>query len=151
MNMARDKNRRGIVRRHGKWWTRVPENLKKLASKELRNVTGVYALYNGTMPVYFGKGRIAYAIGRHDRSNRKDRFWEHFSWYEIKGKKGLNKEIETLVLRLLPFYVRSLNRMGGKFPSGKKIDPAVDKAIKNLWPKGGTAKKPYRKGKSHRK
>ncbi len=149
--MARYKAGNGIVRRHGKWWTRVPKNLKKLGSRELRNVTGVYALYNGTMPVYFGKGRISYAIGRHDRSRRKDPFWEHFSWYEIKGKKGLNKEIETLVLRLLPFYVRSLNRMGGKFPSGKKVDPAVDAPIKDFWPKGGAAKKRPRKGKSRRK
>ena len=143
--MARDKTGKGIVRRHGKWWTRVPENLKRLARKDLRHVTGVYALYNGTMPVYIGKGRIYYQIRTHYHSDRKDRFWEHFSWYEIKGKEGLNKEIETLVLRLLPFYMRSLNRMGGKFPSGTKIVPADEVPIKDKWPKYGVSKRHPRK------
>ena len=149
--MPRNKTGNGIVGRYGKWWTRAPANLKKLARKDLRHATGVYALYNGTMPIYVGKGKFSRQIKAHDHSHRKSPFWEHFSWYEIKGKKGLNKEIETLVLRLLPFYVRSLNRMGGKFPSGKKVDPAVDAPIKDFWPKGGAAKKRPRKGKSRRK
>jgi hypothetical protein len=142
--MAHDKTKNGIVGRYGKLWTRVPENLKKLASKELRDVTGVYALYNGTMPVYIGRGKISQQIHRHNRNRKKHSFWEHFSWYEIKIK-GLDKEIESLVLRLLPFYVRSLNRMSGNFPSGVKIAAKSDTPIKDSWPKGGAGKKRHRK------
>ena len=142
--MARYTTQEGIVGKYGKLWSRVPANLKKLASKRLRNVTGVYVLYNGTMPVYIGKGKFSQQIRRHYRNNRKRPFWEHFSWCEIKDKK-LEKEIESLFLRLLPFYVRSLNRMGGKFASGKKIDPASKVPIYNLWPKGGAGKKRHRR------
>jgi len=125
-------------------WTRVPANLKKLASKDLRNVSGVYALYNGAMPVYIGKGIFSKQIKLHNRSHRKSPFWEHFSWYEIKGN-GLDKEIESLFLRLLPWYVRSLNRMGGKFASGKKIDAASKTPVEIRWPKGGAGKKRHKK------
>lgn len=135
----------GIVGQYGKLWTRVPENLKKLASKELRSVTGVYALYNGTMPVYIGRGNICNQIHRHDRNRKKSQFWEHFSWYEIIGK-GLDKEIESLLLRILPFYVRSLNRRGGDiFASGEKITAPEQKPVENLWPTGGAGKKRHRK------
>ncbi len=135
----------GIVGRYGKLWTRVPENLRKLASKELSEVTGVYGLYNGTMPVYIGRGNISQQIHRHDRNRKKDQFWEHFSWYEIIPK-GLDKEVESLLLRLLPFYVRSLNRKGGDtFASGQKITAPNREPIENLWPKGGAGKKRHRK------
>jgi hypothetical protein len=135
----------GIVGKYGKLWTRRPGNLKKLASEELRDITGVYALYNGTMPVYIGRGKISQQIHRHDVNRKKNQFWEHFSWYEIKPK-GLDKEVESLLLRLLPFYVRSLNRKGGdSFASGKKIPAPDQKPIENHWPKGGTGKKRHRK------
>jgi hypothetical protein len=143
--MTHDTTKHGIVGRYGKLWTRVPGNLKKLASKELKDVTGVYALYNGTMPVYIGRGKISQQIHRHDRNRKKNQFWEHFSWYEITVK-GLDKEIESLFLRLLPFYVRSLNRKGGdSFVSGHKTAPALDDAIKDYWPKGGAGKKRHHK------
>jgi hypothetical protein len=143
--MAHDKTKNGIVGRYGKLWTRVPGNLKKLASKELRDVAGVYALYNGTMPVYIGRGKISQQIHRHDHNRKKNQFWEHFSWYEINGK-GQDKEIESLLLRLLPFYVRSLNRKGGdSFASGQKIDAASKTPVEIRWPKGGAGKKRHRK------
>jgi len=135
-----------IIGRYGRLWTRVPKNLKMLARKDLKNVTGVYALYNGTMPVYIGKGKFSRQIGKHNRSDRKSPFWEHFSFYEIIGK-GFDKEIESLILRLFPFYVRSLNRMGGKFASGKKIEPASEQPVKLSWPKGGAGKKRHRRRK----
>jgi hypothetical protein len=142
--MARNKAGNGIVLRYGKLWTRVPENLKQLASKDLRNTTGVYALYNGTMPVYIGKGIFSNQIKKHNRNNRKSPYWEHFSWYEIKGE-GLDKEIESLLLRIFPFYVRSLNRMAGNFESGTRIRARSRGPIKDLWPKGGPGKKRHRK------
>ena len=143
--MAHDKTKNGIVGRYGKLWARVPANLKKLASNNFRNVTGIYALYNGTMPVYIGGGKLSQQIHRHDRNRKKNQFWEHFSWYEIT-RKGLDKEIESLLLRLLPFYVRSLNRKGGDFfASGKKIAAPSPEPILDLWPRGGAGKKRHRK------
>jgi hypothetical protein len=135
----------GIIGRYGKLWTRAPKNLKKLASEELEDVTGVYVLYNGTMPVYIGRGRISQQIHRHDRNHKKNQFWEHFSWYEIQ-REGLDKEIESLLLRLLPFYVRSLNRKGGdSFVSGEKITAPDQEPVENRWPKGGAGKKRHRR------
>lgn len=143
--MARDKTKNGIVGRYGKLWTRVSANLNRLASKDLRDVTGVYALYNGTMPVYIGRGNLSQQISRHSRNRKKISFWEHFSWYEIKCK-GLDREIESLLLRLLPFYVRSLNRKGGDFfVSGNKITAPSTEPVWDLWPKGGAGKKRHRK------
>jgi hypothetical protein len=141
--MAHDLTKSGIVGKYGKLWTRVPENLKRLAGEELKDVVGVYALYNGTMPVYIGRGNISQQIHRHNRNRKKTPFWEHFSWYEII-EKGLDKEIESLLLRLLPFYVRSLNRMGGNFQSGVKIHPKSKTPIKDYWPRGGAGKKRHR-------
>src|SRR5260370_19410890 len=148
--MPRNKTGNGIVGRYGKWWTRAPANLKKLARKDLRHATGVYALYNGTMPVYIGKGIFSIQIKNHDQSRQKSRFWEHFSWYEIK-RAGIDKEVESLILRLLPFYVRSLNRMGGNFASGTKVAAASKTPIKDYWPTGGPGKKHHRKAKSWRR
>lgn len=142
-SMAHDKGKNGIVGQYGKLWTRVPDNLDRLAEEDLKNVTGVYALYNGTMPVHIGRGNFSKQIRRHNRNRKKTPFWEHFSWYEIKVK-GLDKEIESLLLRLLPFYVRSLNRMGGNFPSGVKIAAKSVTPIKDSWPKGGAGKKRHR-------
>jgi hypothetical protein len=142
--MPRDKSRNGIVKLYGKLWTRVPANLKKLRSKELKKLTGVYVLYNGTMPVYIGRGKICQQIQDHARNKKKSQFWEHFSWYEIDGE-ALGREIESLLLRILPFYVRSLNKKGGDFfLSGMKIDAASEVPIKPLWPKGGAGKKRHR-------
>jgi hypothetical protein len=100
---------------------------------------------NGTMPVYISRGKLSQQIHRHHRNRKKNQFWEHFTWYEINGK-GLDKEIESLLLRLLPFYVHSLNRKGGDFfASGEKIEAASLEPILDLWPKGGAGKKHHRK------
>ncbi len=143
--MTHDKAKNGLVGRWGKLWTRVPANLKKLKSKETRDVTGVYILYNGTMPVYIGRGKVSAEIRKHNRNKRKSPFWEHFSWFEINGK-GRDKEIESLFLKVLPHYLRSLNRMAGKFSSAKQIQPEAAAPVDILWPKGGAAKKRHRKG-----
>jgi hypothetical protein len=95
------------------------------------------------MPVYIGHGKIFARIRGHNRSRKKSPFWEHFSWYEIKHAE-LNREIESLFFNVLPFYARSLNKMGGKFASGRKIPPASKTPVEISWPKGGAAKKRHR-------
>jgi hypothetical protein len=143
--MAPHKIKHGLVGQYGRLWTRAPENLKKLAGKELKDVVGVYALYNGTMPVYIGRGNISKQIHQHNRNPKKNQFWEHFSWYEILGE-GLDREIESLLLRILPFYVRSLNRKGGdSFVSRNKVIAPSTDPISDRWPEGGAGKKRHRK------
>lgn len=140
---GRDKTKKGIIGRYGKLWTRVPGNLKQLKCEELKDATGVYVLYNGTMPVYIGSGKFSDRISAHAGKGRKSPFWEHFSWYEINSEARY-KEIESLFLRILPFYLHSLNRTRGGFVSGEKIGPASRTPIDPRWPKGGTAKKRHR-------
>jgi hypothetical protein len=142
--MAHTKTTNGIVGKYGKLWTRVPANIRKLKTEDVKRVTGVYVLYNGNMPVYIGKGKFSKQIASHNRNRKKSPFWEHFSWYEIKIK-GHEKEIESLLLMILPHYLRSLNKMGGKFISAKKIEPASEAQVKILWPKGGAGKKYHRR------
>ena len=45
--------------------------------------------------------------------SKKDQFWDRFSWFVI-GKTASERELESLLLEALPFYVRSLNKQGGK-------------------------------------
>jgi hypothetical protein len=115
------------------------------ANKErLEGCNGVVALCNGTMPVYIGGGIFSKQIDRHDRNPKKRPSWEHFSWYEVTGS-GRDKEIESLPLRILPFYVHLLNEMSGKFSSGVKVEPVSKSPLKDRWPEGGAGKKHRRK------
>jgi hypothetical protein len=144
LNMAHGKSEKALIGRYGRLWTKVPANLRKLKSNELKDVTGIYVLYNGTMPVYVGQGKIARQVRVHNRHHRKSPLWEHFSWYEINGE-GNEKEIETLFLKVLPHYLRALNKMGGKFKSARKVYATEEAPIKILWPKGGAGKKHHHK------
>jgi hypothetical protein len=83
-------------------------------------------LYDGSMPLYIGKGNIHHRLYRHRASMSKSRYWDYFSWYEIKNEK-LRGEIESILLRLLPFYLRSLNKYRGKLPKSGKRRPVEDR------------------------
>jgi len=72
------------------------------------------------MPLYIGKGKIASRIKSHARSKSKGQYWDHFTWYEIQSEK-YRKDIEALLLRLLPFYLRSLNKQRGHLSGSHKF------------------------------
>ena len=130
----------GVVLQYGEFWAREPQNLKRLKEQPLRKVRGIYALYNGTMPVYFGEGKLHSRLRQHDKNRLKRHYWDHFSWFEIKNKL-YRKEIESLLLRILPFYARSLNRQSGHFESSTSILPKGKNAVKLRIPKYGTGRK----------
>jgi hypothetical protein len=66
------------------------------------------------MPVYIGRGAISMRLRSHGKEgSKKDQFWDRFSWFVI-GKTASERELESLLLEALPFYVRSLNKQGGK-------------------------------------
>jgi hypothetical protein len=108
----------GIVSKHGELWARNKQNLKALKSL-VGNPYGIYVLRDGSMPLYIGTGKIASRISKHRRSKSKGEYWDHFSWYEIRKNQN-RKDIESLLLRLLPFYLRTLNRQRGRLSGSQK-------------------------------
>ena len=106
-----------LITKHGEFWRRTKQNFAKIRSQQ-RDPFGVYALYNGLTPVYFGQGYIAERLTSHDKNRSMKKYWDHFSWYEVK-RPGVVKDLETLLLRMLPVYLHMLNRQRGKFVNGK--------------------------------
>ena len=100
-----------LVSRYGTRWARNKENLARL--RQERNLSGVYVLYEGSTPVYIGRGKIASRIKQALRSKRRGQSWDHFSWYGVA--KGLEAEVEALLLTMLPYYLRSLNQQRARF------------------------------------
>jgi hypothetical protein len=104
-----------LVRRFGEMWARNSENISEIpGSKDPKGGEGVYILYDGSMPVYVGKGNIHNRILRATKSETRSPFWDHFSWYVIHNPQ-LMHESEVLLLRMLPPYLRSLTKQSGQF------------------------------------
>jgi hypothetical protein len=96
-------------------WARDIKNINKIpGSKTPRGGEGVYILYDGSMPVYVGKGNIKSRIRRTRRSKTRGQFWDHFSWYVLDDSEMIH-ETEVLILRMLPPYLRSLTKQKGHF------------------------------------
>jgi hypothetical protein len=106
-----------LIKEYGELWARNDKNIAAIAKKRR---SGVYVLYDGSMPVYIGKGsNIHRRISRARRSTRRGEFWDHFSWYVITDP-DLRHDVEALFLRTLPWYVRALTNQSGKFRDRKK-------------------------------
>lgn len=123
--MARPK--RSLVSRYGTLWARNRENIQRLRAEG--KLSGVYVLCDGSMPVYIGRGRLASRIDRHQHSKSRGQSWDHFSWYAIP-EQTLEADVEALLLRMLPFYLRHLNRQTARFTtarsSTKQASPVAD-------------------------
>jgi hypothetical protein len=116
--MTRMKSKRqGLVTSYGRMWARNSKNLTKLG--EQGDLRGVYVLYDGSMPVYVGRGIILTQLRGHRASKRRRRFWDYFSWYEIPDE-ALRKDTEALLIRTLPYYLRLLNKKIEGFVGPKK-------------------------------
>jgi hypothetical protein len=124
-----------IVTNYGTMWARNAENIAKIPSSKDGGL-GVYILFDGSMPMYVGKGKIKRRIIGASTSKRRGQLWDHFSWYAIKNPKMMH-DIEVLMLRILPPNLRSLTRQGGNFKRAKpvrqdrqnrKADPITRKA-----------------------
>jgi len=112
-----------LVAEHGFSWPRNEKNLQQIKTA-IQNKKGVYVLSHGAMPMYVGKGIIAKRVRAHaKKGSSKRKYWDHFSWFVIKH--GLQDELEVVILRSLPFYVRNLNRQTGSF--GTRSFKAKDK------------------------
>src|SRR6267143_3215758 len=116
-----------IVSSYGTMWARNTKNIRRIpGSKE--GGKGVYILFDGSMPVYVGKGDIRHRITDARRSKRRGQLWDRFSWYALKDPKMMH-DIEVLVLRLLPRYLRALTRQEGHFLKAlrvRQVDKSAD-------------------------
>jgi hypothetical protein len=113
-----------IVRQYGTMWARNKENIEIIP----RGKKGVYILFDGSMPMYAGKGNIRSRIKGSCRHRRRKHLWDHFSWYTIENPAMMH-DIESLMLRILPPNLRSLTRQGGNFRDAKPIDQVKKEAI----------------------
>jgi hypothetical protein len=106
-----------LVDQYGWLWARNSTNISHLQVK--KEHIGVYVLCDGSMPVYIGKGNIFRRIRRHNRSPGKEKYWDHFSWFALAKPEFVN-DLEALLIRMLPFYLRSLNKQRPRFKRAPK-------------------------------
>lgn len=107
-----------LVSRYGSLWARNKENIGKLRKEG--KLFGVYVLCDGSMPVYIGRGKLARRIRGHIRSESRGQFWDHFSWFALADRK-FEADVEALLLKMLPFYLRSLNKLRNNFVKERKV------------------------------
>ena len=91
--------------------------MRYLAAKKAGRV--FYILFDGSTPVYVGRGNIRRRIRRACQSKRRGQCWDHFSWYAVPDKHH-EQEVEALLLRMLPPHLRMLNRQRGKLKGSIK-------------------------------
>jgi len=113
-----------IVTAYGTMWARNTKNIQRIP-KSSKGGVGVYILFDGSMPVYAGKGNIRNRITDARRSRRRGQLWDRFSWYALKDPKMMH-DIEVLILRILPPCLRALTRQDGHFSKAKR-KPQADK------------------------
>jgi hypothetical protein len=117
---SRKKNKQ-IVLKYGTMWPRNDANISLIPE----GIVGVYILFDGSMPVYVGKGNILDRIERARRSEKRRELWDRFSWYALRDARTMH-DIEVLVLRMLPRHLRVLTRNDGKFVKATRVGPTDD-------------------------
>jgi len=109
VDVAERKQTKGnIIVKFGPFWARNEENFRKLRA-EAKGLTGVYLLYCGWFPVYVGCGELSTRIPKHRASKRK--IWDRFSWFAVAEQYHC-RELEAILLRSLPFFLRLNNKQG---------------------------------------
>jgi hypothetical protein len=107
-----------LIRHRGEMWPRNAANINAiLGSKE--DGQGIYILFDGSTPVYIGRGNIRQRIRQASKSKRRGQCWDHFSWYVVPDAHH-EQELEALLLRMLPPHLRMLNQQRGKLVGATK-------------------------------
>jgi hypothetical protein len=105
----------------GEMWARNAKNIKEVPART-EGGQGVYILYDGSTPVYVGKGNIQSRLRKaNNKSKRRGNAWDYFSWYILKDPGPIH-DVEVLLLRILPPYLRYMTRQGGKFRGVRSAD-----------------------------
>lgn len=120
------RNKDSLVEKYGPFWPRNKKSFSKLR-EEARGKYGVYLLYYGWHPVYIGQGKLTKRISRHKRPTAT-KVWDRFTWFALRDPQKCG-ELEAILLRCLPFYLRLNNRQGAHLPvkSIKQPDGPPDK------------------------
>jgi hypothetical protein len=108
-----------LVRKFGEMWPRNLEHINQIPGTK-QGGQGVYILYDGSMPVYVGKGNVKSRIRGARRSKSRSPFWDRFSWYLLDDPKMIH-DTEVLILRMLPPYLRSLTKQKGNFLRAERV------------------------------
>ena len=122
-----------LIKQFGERWARNSENIedKRMPGKRTGG-QGVYILYDGSTPVYIGKGNIRQRLRDADKDKRRRNSWDRFSWYVIKDK-SLIHDVEVLLIRILPLYLRYLTRQRGHF-KGIRPTKTPNRTLKYIAP-----------------
>jgi hypothetical protein len=107
----------GLIKTYGRMWARNVRNIQEVARHK---GDGVYILYDGSTPVYVGMGNIPSRLKKARLSKRRGQMWDHFGWY-IPSDPELIHDIEALLLKMLPPYLRILNRQKGTLQKAHKV------------------------------
>jgi hypothetical protein len=124
-----------IVTQYGTMWARNTTNIRKIPGSSAGGF-GVYILFDGSMPVYVGKGNIRHRVTDARRSKRRGQLWDRFSWYAVSDPRMMH-DIEVLILRMLPRHLRALTRQEGHFLKAKRVPQSKNKiseSITRKWP-----------------
>jgi len=109
-----------LIHQFGETWARNPANIEDVPGSS-EGGQGVYILYDGSTPVYVGKGNIRQRLRHANKSRRRGNSWNHFSWYVINDKTLIH-DVEVLLIRILPLYLRYLTRQTGHFRGDRSTD-----------------------------
>ena len=109
-----------LMKQFGEMWARNPENIENVPGSSAGG-QGVYILYDGSTPVYVGKGNVRQRLRAAHNSGRRGNCWDRFSWYVLKDK-DLIHDVEVLLIRALPLYLRYLTRQRGHFKGVRSTD-----------------------------
>ena len=108
-----------LMHTFGEMWARNLKNIDRVPGNHSpRSGEGIYILYDGSLPVYVGKGYLKGRLRKARLSKSRGPFWDHFSWYVLKNTKLIHGT-EVLILRMLPPYLRSLTKQAGHFQGVK--------------------------------
>jgi hypothetical protein len=115
----------GLIKQFGERWARNAKNIEdENIPGRSAGGQGVYILYDGSTPVYIGKGNIRQRLRDAVKDKRRRNSWDHFSWYVIENKT-LRHDIEVLLIRMLPLYLRHLTRQRGHFKGVSSTDQKI--------------------------
>jgi hypothetical protein len=116
-----------LIHQFGEMWARNPANIEDVPGSS-EGGQGVYILYDGSTPVYIGKGNIRQRLRAANKSNRRGNAWDHFSWFVIRDR-SLIHDVEVLLIRILPLYLRYLTRQRGHFKGARSTDHKISNRI----------------------
>jgi hypothetical protein len=136
----------GLVKKYGEMWPRNLENINLIPSPK-QGGTGVYILYDGSMPVYVGKGHIRHRIEGARRSKTRGQFWDRFSWFVLRNPDVIH-DIEVFILRMLPPYLRTLTKQKGHFLGGVRADKNIVNQVADIISRKAPKRRKKKKKKS---